>query len=616
MSSLKSVIIITGSTSSIKSVSSIVRQSSTAQWLYCGKDVPFSLELDIELDRITKIDIGKSLQEIAREFRQDYIDFIGQISQSIAGDSSIDCWWLSSISEKNPFISNVFLYFCYVKLSQRILETIPGDLIIISESHDLSRTLFDYLTSLNRYKVSLANGGKDSPSERIRSNLRPVIKKAWFFASFFSRITFARIFRLLAGMRGIRPRGPPAICIHSFTDDRSLTDPDHYQHIYFRGLGPELERAGMPYSYLIDVLPTSSYISVIFRLLRYPESCYFLEEYIGLSDLVKTERFVAGSGNWWDSGVSMGGVLMRQILHGELLRDRANTRRQEAYLRYCAGKRISSQTQLQRFVYIFENHIWEKMFCRAFRCFSPGTTLVGYAHSIVNTMYTSYTVSEYEQDLLPLPDVIAVNGIRAKNVLEQSGFTGKKIAIVGALRYQHLVKKKFSGKGQKKKIVLVALSAGLNDSLELTQKVISALGNRKGFSIDLKCHPTLPFSIISRHIRTLPSNVCIRMDPIERLLANSDVLLYAESTVCVEALAMGVPVVNVRSDHRIDMNIFEGIESIPSVSSQTEILDAVTQVISADAREQFNHLQVIVDEFFAPLSTDFLEVFVGMNEPP
>ena len=55
MSSLKSVIIITGSTSSIKSVSSIVRQSSTAQWLYCGKDVPFSLELDIELDRITKM---------------------------------------------------------------------------------------------------------------------------------------------------------------------------------------------------------------------------------------------------------------------------------------------------------------------------------------------------------------------------------------------------------------------------------------------------------------------------------------------------------------------------------------------------------------------------------
>jgi glycosyltransferase involved in cell wall biosynthesis len=405
----------------------------------------------------------------------------------------------------------------------------------------------------------------------------------------------------------------PEICIHSFTDHRSLTDPEHYRHIYFRGLGPALEKADIPFFYLIDVLPTASYLSAVHRLLHYPENCHLLEEFITFSDLARAHRFVAGPGKWWNPEIAMCGVLMGHILDGEQERDGTNTRREEAYLRYFAGKRIASGSRIGTFVSIFENHVWETMFRRAFRSFSPRTRLVGYAHSIVNTMYTCYSVSAYERDLLPLPDVIAVNGIRAKNVLEQSGFAGATIAITGALRYQHLEKKKFSPKGHKEKIVLVALSAGLNDSLELTQRVIAALGDREGFSVSLKCHPTLPFSIISRHLRTLPGNVHIRGDPIEKLLADADVLLYAESTVCVEALALGVPPVNVKSALRIDMNIFEGINALPSVSTPEEIREAIREVTSDEALERFNDLQGIVEEFFAPVNEDFLEIFTGMK---
>jgi surface carbohydrate biosynthesis protein (TIGR04326 family) len=338
-----------------------------------------------------------------------------------------------------------------------------------------------------------------------------------------------------------------------------------------------------------------------------------LEEFITCSDIIKAYRLITGSGKWEYSGFSMGGIQMEQILDGEMERDGTNTRREEAYLRYCAGKQVSSKSHIRTFIYIFENHIWEKMFCQAFRCFSPETKLVGYAHTIVNPMYTSYTVSDYEQNLLPLPDIIAVNGVRAKNVLEQSGFFGKKIEIIGALRYQHLEKKKFSRKEHTVKIVLVALSAGVNDSLELAHKVISALANHEGIIVDLKCHPTLPFSIISQHIRELPNNVRIREDPIEKLLANSDILVYAESTVCIEALAMGVPIINIKSDHRIDMNIFEGIDAVLSVSNPTEITGAINYVISDEALEQFNNLQVIVEEFFAPINKNFLDVFTGIN---
>jgi glycosyltransferase involved in cell wall biosynthesis len=615
MSLPKNLIIITGTPSTLKNISSVFRQTPSARWLYCGKDVPFSLELDAALGESTRINIGRTLQDTAREFRQEYIDFVGQISDSNANNPSIDRWWLSSLSEKNPFISNVFLYFCYVKICQRLLEMVSENIIIICESHELSQSLFTNLQSSKKYRVSLPYADPNNLPEKVKLKLRPALKKAWFFGAFSFRIVISRVFRLLTGIWNGRPSEPSEICIHAFTDARSLVSPDHYQHIYFRDLGPGLEGSGTPYFYLIDALPTISYISIVNRLFHYPEKCYLLEEYVIFSDLIRAYYFVRESGTWWSTGSTLGDIQMDQILEGESNRDRINTRREEAYLRYCAVKRFSSQSKIKTFTYTFENHIWEKMFCRAFRNFSPGTILVGYAHSIVNFMYTCYTASGYEQNLLPLPDVIAVNGIRGKNVLEQSGFMGKKIVVVGALRYQHLKKIKFSEKRHEEKTVLVALSAGIDDSLELTYNILCALGNREGIIIDIKCHPILPFKIISPYIRSLPENVRIREEPIENLLTNSDVLLYSESTVCLEALAMGVPIVNIRSNHRINVNILEGIEVVPSVSAPEEIQEAIKFVTSGEALEQFDNLQVIVDEFFAPLTKDYLEVFIGMNEP-
>lgn len=610
--SLPNIVIVTGAPFSLNPIKALFMTLPSARWLYCGKDIPFSTKLGNALGENRKIGIGNDLQETAREFRQDYIDFIGKITQSIIDDPARMSWYLSSISEKNPFITNVFLYFCYTKVCQQILKTCDNDLIIISESPALSKALYMNLYATNRCNVSLADGGDFSTPARIWLWLHSAVKRVWFFWVYFTRIFLARLFLLLSKKRRNRNGKQNKICIHSFTDKRSITDPRHYQHIYFRNMGPDLTKESVPFFYLTDVLPTTSYLSVIRQLLHYPEDCRLSEEFITISDLFSALRIIKNTRGIHIAGLPLGGIRMEEILAGEMERDTINTRREEAYLRFCTGKRIASEGQhIPSFIYIFENHIWEKMFCLAFRQYSPKTTLVGYAHTIVNTMYTCYSVSSYELGILPLPDIIVVNGVRAKQTLEMSGFSGKKIIITGALRYQHMDKKKFVPKGHKETTVLVALSIGINDSIELIHKVFAALGDKKGICVLLKCHPTTPFSIISRYISSIPANVQIRHEPIESLLPDSDVLLYAESTVCVEALAMGVPVINVKSDHRIDMNIFEGIGAIPSVSTPAELEKAVWQVTPQPALDKFNAIQGIVDEIFAPLRQDYLTVLFG-----
>ncbi len=581
------------------------------QWIYCGKDVPFCMELERLLGAGIRIKIGDSLQECAREFRQDYIDFIGELSLRSNLNGNLDQWWLSSLSEKNPFVSDTFLYFCYIKVCQRIANTTDTDILIVCENSYLARAIYTNLSDGHGRFVRIAPIPLRVKFKMVCLSGQSLLKKLWFLFTYCERRLCACVyFFQVRKKRGVRP-DVPEICIHSLTDKRSLSDPTRYQHIYFRHFGQELEIAREPFFYLIDLLPTASLISSISQLRHFSHPCYLLEEFISLPEIIKSVFSVRYDVDITGPHLPLAGICLDSIIEGEINRDRSSTRREEALIRYYAGTRLSAKHSLGTFVYTFENHIWEKMFCTAFRRQTPDTVLVGYAHSIINPMYTCYSLSEKERDLLPLPDIIAVNGKRAKDVLVQSGFPDEIIIIMGALRYSHLEIRTFSGESPKKLIVLAALSASINDSLELSHKALEALGGKEDVILLIKCHPTVLFSVLEKHLGKLPENVYFREESIEVLLAEVHVVLYSESAVCVEALAKGVPLINIRSDYRIDMNILEGIDAIPSVSTAGEIADTIYQVTSPEYISRLQEAQSVVGEIFAPLRVDFSDILTG-----
>jgi len=78
-------------------------------WIYLGKDVPFSLSLNKLFGKQgRRLEIADLLQVTAKQTRQQYIDYIGALGSA----QKTKCWWLTSISEKNPCIS-LFLLLWY-----------------------------------------------------------------------------------------------------------------------------------------------------------------------------------------------------------------------------------------------------------------------------------------------------------------------------------------------------------------------------------------------------------------------------------------------------------------------------------------------------------------------
>ena len=78
--------------------------------------------------------ISKKLQN---ELRSQMVDYVGILST----DKRDDCWWLTTLSEKSPSSSRIFLHLCYLKIGMELSRKATGSLLIVCESRSLAGSL-------------------------------------------------------------------------------------------------------------------------------------------------------------------------------------------------------------------------------------------------------------------------------------------------------------------------------------------------------------------------------------------------------------------------------------------------------------------------------------------
>jgi len=575
-------------------------------WVYLGKDVRFSMWLETIFDAAAKrITISERLQRTAKEHRQHYIDYIGALSEA----NHNLFWWLCSLSEKNPYISDVFLHFCYIKLALDFIYEEKGDIVIIAESHVLIDIMRDRLNNAPDMRVITIDSFLLGIRERTASILEGTIKKIWFNSNYLARILFARYFKQKRKHEREDLGGSEWIALHSWTDHRSFRDLPVFSDNYFGNMGNEIANRTEHFFYLINVLPTFSYVSAVKGLLKTTATVFLFEELLRPTDALRATIDVRTHFPGFRQCPPLEGIDISRVIQEQCHRDRLGTRSEQSYLSYLVSKSMSHQMKLRSFIYTFENHTWEKMFCSGFKHFSPDTIAVGYAHSIVNPMELSYSRSDRERGIMPIPDIILANGERTKRILIESGFESDRIITSGAFRYQTIHADIENSRKVTGKRILIAVPGELNEALELVYKSIEALSDMQEASIIIKCHPTMPISAFIQYLPNIPPHFIVSEDPIETLLNQVDCVLYTYSTVAVEAFAKRIPLVHVQSDFRIDMDIFEGYECTFPAASSEEIRAAVQDIFSG-ASIRITDPETILNEFFEPVNTSIIDRIV------
>ena len=156
-------------------------------------------------------------------------------------------------------------------------------------------------------------------------------------------------------------------------------------------------------------------------------------------------------------------------------------------------------------------------------------------------------IGKKENGIKPLPDKLLTVGLVTKEILRDYGNYPRSMVDTGcALRYEYLEWIKLK-KIQGSDFILLALD-GLPEVKVMVNYVLKYADKLKDYTIIIRTHPALPWKNIQDDIKydidiltnvTLSPSIALIDD-----LNKADICIYWGSTVSIEALALGIPIIN------------------------------------------------------------------------
>ena len=620
----KQVIICPPTKHSINQILKHQKGDTSFQWAYFGEDVLKCAFMSHHIGDVGQhLKISEKLQETAHSLKESYVDYVGKLS--VKYNSFM--WWVSSLSEKEPFNSKVFLYICYIKICQDILKSNVNEryFVFFVENRALRRCLVQNMSIFSEYKIYLFESIRHVIQEYFMYVYSMVISKIWFI---FFNIYCVLLSKYLYKLNHINhnekwKNNSEYILLRTIVDQRSFDAKNRYHEIYFGKLAKHLKKKNKNVILFPIILGTVSYRNIIQKISQAKVNFLVPEAFLNISDVfrivIKTTLKIPQKIEY----PTFEGIKISEIVIDGFKKDWVSTHISSVLRYYYAIKRMKLYgIPIDTFIYTYENHISEKVCCSALREFYSSATIIGYQHSTVSNMYLSHFFSEDEKAIMPFPDKVITNGKYTESLFKNSGYDIKKLVCGGAIRYQSLLeemhksvlvinkKRDFSNQ-----VILVTPTIGKMESMELILKIVKAFENNDRYKVILKCHPNMPYHHIIKGlgIRSLPKNFILSDETVSKLLKKSDVLLYASSATCLEALALGVPVIHIESDYLIDLDPL-GVqpEIRMSVSSTNEIIDCVNKIL-----DDKNYIVVenkgkwyqIVDEMFGKVNDEVYDCF-------
>lgn len=214
------------------------------------------------------------------------------------------------------------------------------------------------------------------------------------------------------------------------------------------------------------------------------------------------------------------------------------------------------QTRPSAVAWPWENHAWERALVRTSHALGVRTN--GYQHSVIGRQMLNYAPASNPDGEASLPGRIICNGQATCNHLLGWNVPRERLVIGGALRFVGQAKPKQDSGAP----VFLALPF---DSVTATEMVGAArIAARQGFRFVVKDHPMFPFAF------TDTVGVERTTEPLSAQTAVSAVI-YAATTVGLEAILAGIPTLRFRPRAKIAIDILPHGITAPTVEAETVI---------------------------------------------
>ena len=215
----------------------------------------------------------------------------------------------------------------------------------------------------------------------------------------------------------------------------------------------------------------------------------------------------------------------------------------------------------------WENHGWEQALVRSAKPLGVGTA--GYQHTVVGRRHWVHAVASNRDGIEGLPDRIICNGPVWENALSEYGIPRDRMEVGGALRFSSpkLLTRDKAGP------IFVALPFTHSIAHQLVA-AIEIVAGKNQFRFIVRDHPMNPY----------PLPVSPGIERADRSLAEAGgiaAVLYAATTVGLEAIIGGLPVVRFVPEGNVSVDVIPESLGVP-VAVARNLSDRLSEVIGVE----------------------------------
>jgi len=598
-----------------KNLNSVYSQVSGSPffWAYLGQSMPDANRTKHRFqEKGTAVDTNGGFHRAANTLRGPFLQYLYDIGERLDSLS----WWTSSTSCRNGVTSKSFQEICYLKAALELLKKWdgPGNLVLVLGKSALP-SLAQNLDPVKRKETTIVGLPRPPFLPTVSGAFKMVVHRAFFI--------IRESFRIIRSRKQIdRPilnNRPTTIIFCWATKDNIRQQSDFYKSFY-GDLAEELENRGHQIAFVPMIWKELNYSDAIVSLSQGPRPVLVPHRYLSWMDLLRIAFSSAGKPPIPAFLPLFEGINLQVVLDADRRGHWISNAAADALVtKYIIQKWADLGFSIDRFIYLFENQPYERALCWQARQSFPQAALVGYQHGRAPLMAINMYQATGGEKATPQPDWVVTVGRHTARLLARDGTSPGRVVAGGALQMGDFFRlRNQRGTATQRPecpTVLVGISSRLEEAAELVDAAISLFSSDEGIKVILKCHPVMPFEDFAFLIsQPLPPHIEISSEPIQELMLRSSVMIYTSSVTCVQALALGVPTVHLRSQFDVNMDPLELV-----LGSQAKALDIVELQEKVrwmlNNREEYvtqsqDQWDLIVNDMYGPVTEDTYNAFL------
>jgi len=593
------------------SIKSHFRGSEPIPWVYLGKDYFKRRHIEQELgDPYKRIDTAHILNDIANDIRLPHVQWVDDLNRRYG--KSIE-WWFGTISSRNPYNSNLFLYSCYLEILERIWATTDKrPVLIVLESRGLYQAIKKWASRKN---ISIKVTGA-----KFRFSVSSLFFLRWgnFIIVSIMRWAAARITKIKRRSRDFKA---PSIILNTFVHDYCLSDTGTFKDRYFPYLHEYLSKNG----HTVAIHPVLfgfgyNYFS-IYRKLRVSETQFILQEdFLHISDYLSAFIYPLNVLRQKIDSPLFLGFDISDILKEEKIENPLNPAL-EAILIYRMFLRLGhSELHPELVIDWYENQAKDKALISGARKAFPDIRIIGAQMFIQTHNFISLFPSQSEAEAKIVPHLLLETS-RHQCQTARIFTSAIPCRSAAALRYSHVFTQT-ENQTQEAKSILVLLPFTLNESIELLDTLRETLELiRDDVRVLVKGHPDFTNKEL---IHTFGENIWpdrfeIFDGSLPEALNLAQIVISSNSSSMVEAATRGIPIIFLGRQTAMNYNILSDVnlDIVTECFSASELIGAIEKYLnlSPAERKQFKEMGIKVrDIFFEPVNEETLKPFLSIGK--